>query len=106
MGTARTTDHSVEAVSMYRPALMDRTNETWAGTWAPPLHWLLVLAREVREGVPACVLCRLTELFFDAQQLVVLGNTVRTGRGTCLDLASGDRFGQGADLVDLSPIRR
>ena len=40
------------------------------------------------ENLHAVVFCSLAKILFDAQQLVVFGNTVGTGRSTGLDLAS------------------
>jgi hypothetical protein len=40
---------------------------------------------------------RIAQLGFDAQELVVFGNTVRAGRGTGLDLAHIERHGQVGD---------
>src|SRR5437868_13091837 len=49
---------------------------------------------EPREGGGAGVAGRVTEQFLDAQQLVVLGHPVTTGRGAGLDLTAVGRDGQ------------
>src|SRR5699024_7323070 len=52
----------------------------------------LLLVLQVEESVLAEVLCNvLAQLFFDAEQLVVLRNTVGTARCTGLDLAGIER---------------
>ncbi|SDG33726.1 hypothetical protein SAMN04488542_13648 [Fontibacillus panacisegetis] len=46
------------------------------------------LSLQVVEGFQAVVLSKLAQLVFDTKQLVVLRNTVSTGRCTSFDLAS------------------
>jgi len=46
------------------------------------------------DGAPASILSCIAQLFFDAQELVVLGNPVRASRGAGLDLAHVQGNGQ------------
>src|SRR6478735_10089396 len=48
-------------------------------------------ALEAREGAPAGVARGVVELLLDAEQLVVLGDALRAGRGTGLDLTAVGR---------------
>src|SRR5215210_4467763 len=48
--------------------------------------------RELRfQCIPACILSSITQLRFDADQLIVFRNTVRTCRRACFDLARVER---------------
>src|SRR4029453_12621909 len=54
-----------------------------------------MLALETRERAAAGVACGVVEFFFDAQELIVLGDALGAGRGTGLDLA---RVGGNGDV--------